>query len=139
MSIIATVELEVKDLDAAARAARRLGLELRKGQRTFRQHISHGAGDQCDHAIGVIGSTSAYEIGMIKKEGGVYQLKFDHYQRGKGLMEKVASGDRLDNIGKFQQAYATEVVIGEFKRAGHRYRESTDASGNIKLEAFVSA
>lgn len=138
MSIIATVELEIKDLAAARRAATRLGLELREGQQTFRQHATHGSGQRCDHAIAVLGNPQAYEIGMIAKKGGTYELKYDHYSGGRGLMEKVSSGSGRD-IDKFRQAYAAEVAIAEVRRLGYRYRETTDASGVIQVEAYVTA
>lgn len=139
MSIIATVELEIKDLQAVDRACKRLGLEFRRGQKTFRQHLSHG-NTGCDHAISVPGNSQAYEIGMISKKKGVYELRFDHWQGGHGLMAKVASDKkRLNDVNLFRQAYAAEVAIGEFRRAGYRYRETTDEKGCIMLEAFVAS
>jgi hypothetical protein len=138
VSNIATIELEIKDLAAAKRAATRLGLEFREGQRTFRQHTTHGAGQACDHAIAVLGNPQAYEIGVIAKKGGTYELKYDYYGGGRGLMEKVSSGSMRD-IDKYRQAYAVEVAIAEVRRLGYRYRETTDASGVIQVEAYVTA
>lgn len=137
MSIIATVELEIKSIAAAKRAAARLGLEFREGQKTFRQHLSH-SNSACDHAIAVVGNSTAYEIGVIAKSGGTYELKFDHYGGGRGLMAKVSSGSGRD-VDKFRQAYAAEVAIAEINRLGYRYRESVDAAGAIHLEAYVTA
>lgn len=137
MSIIATVELEIKSLAAAKKAAARLGMEFREGQKTFRQHTSHHS-TRCDHAIAVVGNPEAYEIGVIAKSGGSYELKFDHWQGGKGLMDKVSVGKR-DNVDRFKQAYAAEVAIAEVNRLGYRYRESVDAAGVIHLEAYVTA
>lgn len=138
MSIIATVELEIKDLGAAKRAAARLGLEWREGQTTFKQHTSHGSGVRCDHAIAVAGNPDAYEIGVIAKKDGTYELQFDHWQGGRGLMAKVSSGSGRD-IDKYKQAYAVEVAIAQVRRLGYSYRETVDASGVIQVEAYVTA
>ena len=63
MSHISKIELEVKDIQVLISACKRLGLELLKGQKTFKWY---GKEAGCDHAVRVPGAD--YEIGVVKDE-----------------------------------------------------------------------
>jgi hypothetical protein len=105
MSHIAEVNLLVQDLNALHRACHRLGLELVRGQRTYRWY-GRSVGDYplpvgfaknelgtCEHAIRIPGNDRAYEIGIVTRRDGKpgYALLWDFYQGGYGLVEPVAS------------------------------------------------
>jgi hypothetical protein len=59
MSHITKIDLLIKDLDALDKACGKLGLELVRGQKTFR---AYRAGT-CEHGIRAVDSPNAYEIG----------------------------------------------------------------------------
>lgn len=136
MSHITKVHLKIKDLSCVAAACTRLGLTFMEGQRTFRKH---GANGTCEHAINA--GPNAYEVGLRAVDDG-YELQFDYWNGGYGLMEKIGTRDGrgpISNANRFSQAYAAEVAIKSLRRSGHRVRESVGANGSIVVEAVVSA
>ena len=80
MSHISKIELEVRDIHVLGNACQRLGLDLLKGQKTFKWY---GKDAQCDHAIKIPGAN--YEIGVLQRDG-LYDLNCDFYDRN---IEKV--------------------------------------------------
>jgi hypothetical protein len=125
MSHISKIELEVKDLGTLGQACRRLGLELIKGQRTFKWF---GAEDgKCDHAIKVPGST--YEIGVLKVDNG-FGLQCDYYDPAIGK----AVGQ---NGGLLKQAYAVERTKVEARRKGYTVIEKATPQG-IRLQVQIA-
>ena len=138
MSVMKTVSLKIKDLDAVEAAAARLGLVLRRGQTTFRQHSSH-QDESCTHAISVCGKPDAYEIGLTDDGAGGFDLSYDAFNGGKGLMEIIsAKGPSGHDAGLFEQAYAVELAKRDARRRGHRVTESTSADGRIVLSISVA-
>jgi hypothetical protein len=143
MSHVATIELEVRDLEALKAACQTLGLEFVAGQRTYRWYGRH-IGDyplprgfsvedlgKCDHAIRVPGNAQAYEIGVVKRRDGRpgYVLLWDFWLGGYGLQEKVGEGAH-----KLRQAYAVEAAKRAAKQAGHRFLgQSTRPDGTVIL------
>jgi hypothetical protein len=143
MSHVATIEIEIRDLDALDAAARSLGLELVRGQTTYKWYGRH-VGDyplpagftredlgRCDHAIRVPGNNQAYEIGVVKRRDGRpgYVLLWDFWRGGYGLVEKVG-----ENANRLKQAYAIEAAKRAAWRAGHRVLgEIRKADGTIVL------
>lgn len=143
MSHVADMELHIKDLEALARAAKRLGMELVLDKKTFKWYGTH-VGDyplpagfsaqdmgHCDHAMRVTGNKGAYEIGVCKRRDGEpgYQLLFDFFAGGFGLMEKIG-----DSGGLLKQAYALEVAKKQLIREGYRnLGEMKDKQGNVLL------
>jgi hypothetical protein len=132
MSHVATVELEVKDLDALERACKRLGLVLRLGQQTYKWWGTH-VGDyplpegfteedlgKCEHAIADPNNRHAYEIGLVKRRDGKpgYTLLWDFFGGGQGLQEKVG-----ENCKALRQAYAIEVARKSMQAKGYQLRE----------------
>jgi hypothetical protein len=124
MSHISKIELEVKDLGTLGQACHRLGLELIKGQKTFKWF---GAEDgKCDHAIKVPGAN--YEIGVLKA-GNAFGLQCDYYDPAIGK----AVGQ---NGGLLKQAYAVERTKAEARRKGYTVIEKATPQG-IRLQVVV--
>jgi hypothetical protein len=129
MSHIAKVDVEITNLDALETACKAIGLELVRGQQTYRWF---GESDEdaplpdgftvedlghCEHAIRIPGDYrckgvrlgrdleyvgyAAYEIGVVKRRDGRpgYLLLWDHWAGGCGLMDFV--GGRFDS-GQFE-------------------------------------
>jgi hypothetical protein len=132
MSHVSKIELEIKDLGTLAAACKRLGIELRKGQRQYKWFGSY-IGDhplpegftqsdlgKCDHAIHVPGAE--YEIGVVRR-GNSYILLWDFWRSG-GLEEKLGK-----NAGLLKQAYTIEKARIEARRKGYTVIEKKTDSG----------
>lgn len=128
MSHITTIAMQIKDLKSLAKAATRLGLEFREGQRTQRYYANKT--NPCDHAIAIPGNSTAYEIGVIADKDGTYTLAFDDFSGGKGMMEIVGKA-----CCRLKQAYTVEVAKKKLKAQGYTVTEKTDANGNILVQA----
>jgi hypothetical protein len=125
MSHISKIELEVKDLGTLARACTRLGLNLIKGQKTFKWYGSEDG--KCDHAIKVPGAT--YEIGVIKAANAL-ELQCDYFD--------AAIGKAIGQTGGLlKQAYAVERTKSEARRKGYIVIEKTTDSG-IRLHVRMN-
>lgn len=119
MSHVTEIKTEIKDLDALATAAEKLGMEFVRDQKSYRWYGQY-VGDaplpegmteadlgKCEHALRVKEKPGAYEVGVIKaKNGKGYTLLFDYWDEGKGLMNHIG-----DNAGKLTQRYAAEAAI----------------------------
>lgn len=143
MSHVVTIDIEIRDLDALDAAAKSLGLELVRGQTTYRWYgrhvgdyplpdgLSHEDLGRCEHVLRIPGNAEAYEIGVVRRRDGRpgYTLLWDFWQGGYGLQEKVgANADRL------KQAYALETAKRAAWRAGHRIvGEIRKADGTVVL------
>ena len=125
MSHISKIELEVNDLGSLGQACRRLGLELIKGQKTFKWYGAEAG--KCDHAIKVPGAN--YEIGVIKT-GNVFELQCDYFDAGIGK----AIGQ---NGGLLKQAYAVERTKAEARRKGYTVIEKATPQG-IRLQVQIA-
>jgi hypothetical protein len=125
MSHISKIELEVKDLGTLERACTRLGLELIKGQKTFKWYGQEDG--KCDHAIKVPGAN--YEIGVIKA-GNALELQCDYFEN--------AIGKAIGQTGGLlKQAYAVERTKTEARRKGYTVIEKTTDSG-IRLHVRMN-
>lgn len=151
MSHVATVDVQIKDLDCLRKACGRLGLEWKENQGTFKwfgrwmndyakQDAAYKHGfkpedyGKCTHAIGVPGNSSAYEIGVVAKEDGSFGLLWDFYRGGHGLMECVSSEANKEGVGKLLQAYAIEVAKKSAKKQGFAVKEVLGSNGQVKLQ-----
>lgn len=125
MSHISKIELEVNDLNTLNSACKRLGLQLVKGQKTFKW-FGQKAGD-CDHAI--IVPEAEYEIG-ITSVNGIYELQCDYYDHniGKAIGESA---------GLLKQAYAAEKTKTEARRKGYCVIEKQTDTG-IRLHVRIN-
>lgn len=134
MSHIATVDVEIKDLDALAKAAKACGLEFVTDAKTFRYYSGRRA--PCSHALRVPGNDKAYEIGVVKRaDGKSYELQYDPFSRGNGMMDLVSSESdkHKQKLGRLLQAYSTAVARKEMMKAGYRVSEKVDAKGVVRL------
>lgn len=144
MSHVVAIDLEVKDLDALAKACKNLGLELALGQKTYRWY-GRSVGDyplpagftaselgRCEHAIKIPGNQSAYEIGVVKRKDGRpgYTLLWDFWSRGFGMQDKAG-----DNCGLLRQGYTTQVSKKHLISKGYKVSEVKKADGTIVIKA----
>lgn len=144
MSHVTTVDLEMRDLDDIGDAGKRCGLELVRGQTSFRWYghaLAHyplpegfTAEDlgKCDHVLRIPGNDRAYEIGIVKRRDGRpgYTLLWDFYAGGFGLEERVGP-----DCSKLKQAYGVAVAARQLRRQGYRVREQHQADGSVVLRA----
>ena len=141
MSHVVSISLEIKDLDALARACESLGLKLNLGQESYRWYGTH-IGDypipvgftvddlgKCSHAITLPGS-NAYEIGVVSRDGH-YTLLWDFYGRqGKQMADKVGyDGQNLVD------AYSRELTISHLQSEGYAVSTWTNEFGETIVEA----
>ena len=148
MSHVATVELDVTDLDVLAAACRRIGLEFVEGQQTYRW-FGTSVGDaplpagftaeelgQCTHAIRLANVATAghaappYEIGVVRRRDGRpgWALLLDEWQDGYGLVEVCGLG-----AARLKQAYALEQATRTAQRQGFRVQEQQLEDGSVQL------
>ena len=125
MSHISTIELEVKDIGILGQACSRLGLQLMKGQKSFKWYRREP--QACEHAIKV--PNASYEIGVVKKDGR-YELQCDFYDRN---IEKAIGKQG----GLLKQAYAVSKTRVEARRKGYSVLEKKTETG-IRLHVRVS-
>lgn len=141
MSHVATIELEIKDLDALETAACELGLVLVRGQKTYKWY-GHSVGDyplpkgftstdlgKCEHVIRIPDNAHAYEIGVCPRRDGKagYILQWDFYAGGYGMVSRVGDGAQ-----KLKQAYASQVALKAARAQGFRVLGKTQkADGTV--------
>ncbi len=144
MSHVAKIELEVRDLEALKEAARRLGLEFREGQKTYRWWGTHLAGypipqgftaedlGRCDHALRAPGREDAFEVGVAFRDGR-YHLLWDFYGTRGAPMQKAIG----PNGGKLRQAYAIAEAKIAARKKGYSCVERTLPNGSVQLTVRV--
>lgn len=126
MSHISSIDIEIKSLDDLATAAKSLGLELKRGQTTYKWY---GRTPQaCDHAI-VVPDQAAYEIGIKKRGDGKpgFVLEWDDFNPV--MRNKVGQHGNL-----LKQAYARAAAIRTAQQQGFRVNEARQADGTIRLQ-----
>jgi hypothetical protein len=145
MSHVATVKLDVQDLESLKNAVGDLGLEWREGQKTYKWFNSwvgdyHGEdaayreydpkefGKNAEHAIR--DKEGEYEIGVAKaKEGNGYSLLVDFW--GNPGVVRKCGGKGLPDL---KQRYAEHVTIKQLRKTGFRttvQRVRTDGSVQV--------
>jgi hypothetical protein len=139
MSHVATISLEVKDLDALAIACKRLGFTLNLGQKTYRWYGRSVGGyplpagyavedlGKCEHAINV--GAECYEIGVTKRRDGKagWSLVWDFFDRR--LLAKVGNDACI-----LKREYAAVVAAKQARAQGFRVQEWRQQDGGIKLQ-----
>lgn len=139
MSHVATIEIEIKDLDALRQAAIDCGLEFCEGQTSYKWY-GYSVGDSplpagmtaadlgiCDHALRIPGDAQAYEVGVVKRGAG-YVLLWDFWQGGYGLQAKIGKDG-----GLLRQRYAVAVAKAQAQRQGLRVTERKLPNGKVQL------
>lgn len=129
MSHVAEIDVFIKDLEALDKACQAMGLELVRGQKTYKWY-GHSVGDyplpqgftekdlgKCSHAIRIPGNREAYEVGVVERRDGRpgYQLLWDFWAGGHGMVEKM--GDQGCHLKK---EYATQLAVKHYRRQGYR-------------------
>lgn len=145
MSHVADVDIKIKDLEAAALAAKAVGGELKLGQKTHKwygqfmndwnsQDAAAKRRDpktfgKCDHAITFPGID--YEIGLCKETDGSFTAVYDNWGSGK----KIADACGGLKLPKLKDEYAAAVSTRMLARRGFRVTRTTGAKGEIVLKA----
>ncbi len=143
MSHVITVEMEILDLDALAAAAQDIGMELVRGQKTYKWW-GHSVGDypiptgftakdlgKCEHALRSPGNKSAYEVGVVpSRTGEGYQLIYDFYGGGQGL--KAVVGNACENL---KQPYTTRLAERHWASKGFRVSTTKTETGEMVIKA----
>lgn len=119
------IQCEVRDLDALAAAAVRLGGVLTRGKQTFRYYA--GQTDRCAHAITFPGC--AFEVGVRETgEAGVFALAWDPYRTDRLGVLLGGEGAPL-----LVQAYGIEKARAEMTADGWTVAEVVHADGDIEV------
>jgi hypothetical protein len=146
MSHVSTVKVEVKNLKALKKACEALGLIFKENQKKYKWYGTH-VGDyplpegfkkedlgKCEHAIGVKGNNSAYEIGLCKNRNGKdgYTMLWDFWAGGQGLEACVGK-----DCNKLIHEYTKEVAKGQLTSMtqydGWSMNESVNEAGETVL------
>lgn len=144
MSHVATMtNCPITDLDALEAACEKLGLELRRDQKTY-AWWGTSVGDyalpagmtaadlgKCEHAIRVKGSEPVngpggpWEIGLVRNAAGALIPIFDFFGgAGGALTQHVGQG-----CATLKTEYESEVILRELYRQGCRVEITQDADG----------
>ena len=138
MSHVATIDIEVKDLDALEEAVTFLGGELRRGQTSYKWWGRH-VGDypvpagftvddlgRCEHAAHF--AAAGYEIGVVRRRDGRpgYQLLWDFID---GSLVRVVGKDACN----LKREYARVVAKRQAERSGFRVLEQRQRDGSVRL------
>lgn len=145
MSHVVSLAVKVKSLAALKLACKEVGLEFMEGQTSYKW-FGRSVGDyalpkgftaqdlgKCVHALKVPGKATAYEIGVVpSKDGKGFELLFDFWMNGYGLMEVVGP-----NATKLIQAYSKSVIKRENKELveeeGWTVQTKTLSNGKIQV------
>lgn len=145
MSHVADVDIKIRDLEAAAKAAQMLGGELMRDQKTHRwygrfmndwssQRAAVNRRDpktfgKCDHAIRFPGVD--YEIGLVREEDGSFTAVYDEWGPGAKIKEICGGQD----LPKLKNEYAAAVTTRTLMRRGFRVQRTIGPKGEIVLKA----
>ena len=145
MSHMAAIDLEITDLDALGAACGHLGLELVRGQTTWKwwgswandYHAQEAAynfgvkpeeyGKCAEHVIRMVGDSEAYEIGVVRRRDGKpgYILLYDFFAQSNKI-EKLIKGvnekGEFDRAGRLKQYYAACKSQQQLKAKGYDCR-----------------
>jgi len=125
MSHFVSIQSQIKDIEALARACAELNLKL------VANTTARGYGNQtlkADYVIRI--SASPYDIAVQKQTDGSYSLTTDWYY---GYVEKQVG----KNYGRLLQAYGVSKTILEAKRKGYCVQRTAGKNGSIRLTVNV--
>jgi hypothetical protein len=155
---MAAIDLEITDLDALEEACKHLGLELVRGQKTWRWHgrwvndfhVQEAAynngikpeeyGQCADHVLAIAGNKDAYEIGVVSRRDGKpgWVLVYDFLGPGEAI-SKLIQGEnengQVDRAGKLKQYYVVCKSTQQLKAKGFDYRIITTSNGHVQCVA----
>lgn len=157
MSHVATIEIQITNLEDLKAAAAELGLEWCEGQQTYHWYGEH-VGDyplpdgfsiedlgRCEHALKLNPSQrlavmnryhtacviEPYEIGIVRRRDGQpgWTMLWDFYGGGFGLRDVIG-----ENAGRLKQAIATAASIRTMKTQGYRCVRKHLPNGTVQLQ-----
>lgn len=154
MSHVAEVTLQVTDLDALSMACDTLGMELVRGQTTYRwfgRWLNDWSDSEraaslrgrdpktfghCEHAIRIKGNSSAYEIGVCPRLDGKpgYDLVYDAYGAGGGALHRVAGQD----LRGLKDHYAAALSKRKMTKMGYRNITVVPTATGLKVRGYKS-
>ena len=125
MSHLTTVKTQIKDMSAAADAAKELGCQFTKGGRV-RYYYSTQDADYVLHLPG------KYDLGFKLQEDGTYSFLCDNELLSGSFGRNDASRVHLgDNAGRFRQEYAAAVAMRAARKKGLSAFRKTREDGHV--------
>lgn len=143
MSHVIDTHFFFDSLEAMGLAAKRMGGELILGSQTYDWFGRH-VGDYklpkgrkkadmgtCDHEIKFPGCD--YSIGVIDQGDGTYDLEYDFWGGGGGLINTIGGKD----AGLLKQNYVVMRTHLEWAEQGVESHEEVNEDGDIQVVAYV--
>ena len=131
MSHISTCETVFNCEDSIREAAEDCGLEIVQSK-VFTTY--GGQQDACDFKMVIPGDGQAYECGFVKNEDGTYDLQYDSYNGGRGMMQKIG-----ENAGRFEGNYKYARTKRALRKQGVRFREERkEVEGRMKRRLIAT-
>lgn len=151
MSHVAEVDLKITDLDALAKACEEVGMELVRGQTTWRWYgrfLNDWSDEQraaalrgfkpeqfghSEHAIRlkdrVVGD---YEIGLVPRRDGKagWEMLYDVYGPGHRLEQKAGVA-----LVELRNQYAASVARAQLVKQGYRVTTARNTEGHLQVVA----
>lgn len=128
MSHILKMAFVINDLEALDEAASEIGCELVRGQTTHKSY--YASGNHCLHAIRVKDANrQTYEVGLTQAADGSYELRFDSFAGGNGLIDKIGAEAKL-----LRQEYTGALVARDRRRAGYNVSKVRE-NGKLRIHA----
>jgi hypothetical protein len=149
MSHIRKVTLKVRDLDALEAAADACGMDLQRGEKTFKWY-GRFVGDspgikgmdpkdygKCSHRLRLRGATdSDYDVGVVPAaDGDGFELHVDDWGQSRRLLPAIGGA----NMDKLRREYAASRAATKAKKKlvpkGFVVKRTELANGGILLRA----
>ena len=141
MSHVATIDIEIEDLESLKKACSENGLTFLEGQKKYKWYgrwvndyhgtdaaYKHGIDPKdygkCEHAIQV--KKGSYEIGVARNKKGKLVLIWDFFG---GAIEKACGKD----CHKLYESYTKHVTVKKLKKKGY-YLAKTTTNKNEEQE-----
>ncbi len=125
MSHFATIQTQLKDLDALRSALKEMGLSLFPNAKARGYENNQIKGDF------VIRQNGPYDIALTKQPDGTYGLSCDWFM---GHVEKEVG----KNYSKLLQLYAAHKAMREARKKGYSVIRKAQADGAIKLTLLAA-
>ena len=155
MSHMTAIDLEITDLAALEEACKHLGLELVRGQRTWRWHgrwindfhaqeaaYDYGIkiedyGRCADHVIAIAEKEDAYEVGVVRRHDGKpgWVLVYDCLGPGEAITKLIQGENdkgQFDRAGRLKQYYAVCKSMQQLKAKGFDCRIILKSNNHVQ-------
>lgn len=138
MSHLVTVEVQIKDPDAAADAASELGWEFHRNATEFK--MWGGSMVPCEHKIVIPGCS--YEIGLVKSQDGTHlELSYDDLAGTENKEGRYGYLRKENGMQGFLPAYQRHVLRKSLKKKGIRFTEKQvkgkDGKSKTRIEVLA--